>query len=79
MMALLPILGGIVQEGMKAWNEERRTRFMDRHHDILERLNNAENAQGEDYSDAELNLAQEELATFLTAYHSELSAHNKEG
>lgn len=76
MLNLLPLIGNIIHEGMKLWNEERRTRFMDEHFEILAKLKNAENAQGSDYCDAEIDLLKEELETFLCAYHSELSEYN---
>ena len=78
MSELIPLIGGIVHEGLVAWNEKRRTRFLDEHAEILEELREIENGNFPDYTDADLMLAQERYKDFLTAYHTELKAHNKE-
>lgn len=72
-----PVLD-IVKEGLIGWNEERRTRFMDEHREILEALRFVENAVGDDYNDDELGLIKENYIDFLLAYKNELKEHNKE-
>lgn len=69
---LTETITGILFEGMKLWNEKRRDRFMKKHHKILEKITNAQNETYPDYNDARLNLAEEELENFLTAYYHEI-------
>ncbi|MDD0852976.1 hypothetical protein HBN50_07705 [Halobacteriovorax sp. GB3] len=69
---LLPIIGELLVEGTKAWNEERRTRYLDKYHDILKRLNHAENRPIGEYTDYDVAIIKEELETFLKAYVGEL-------
>lgn len=70
--ALIPILGEIVLEGMKAWNESRRTRFADQYHDILTALDKARNRPADNWMDSEIDWYEEKLETFLKAYAQEL-------
>ena len=66
------IVASIVLEGLKLWSEERRTRFMDEHHELIQDLRKAENDQTSNYSDAAIDLAEEALQDFYKAYHAEL-------
>ncbi|MGB0452567.1 MAG: hypothetical protein ACPGJV_02550 [Bacteriovoracaceae bacterium] len=74
---MINLIGEIILEGLKAWNEERRTRFKDKHQAILKRIDNAVNATGEDYYDSEVDLSEEELETFMKSYLSEVKSINK--
>lgn len=74
----LALIGGIILEGMKGWNESRRARFSAKYENVLDRLNAAENAQRPEYTDAELMLSQEDLEKFLEAYKLEFQLHNME-
>ena len=74
---MFDLIGKIVLEGLQVFKEERRTRFMDKHQDILKRINKAVNSVGDDYYDSEVDLAEEELETFLKSYLSELKQHNQ--
>lgn len=73
---LIPILGQIVLEGMKGWNEDRRTRFVDQYHDILSALDNAKNKPPGNYMDSEIDWFEQKLETFLKAYARELESEN---
>ncbi len=70
--ALLPILGEIILEGMQGWNEERRTRFKDKYHDILTKLDKYRNRTPDNWIDSDIELGEQELKTFLKAYASEV-------
>jgi hypothetical protein len=74
--ALLPIIGEIIHEGMEMWSEERRTRFKDKYHDILSKLDTFRNRQPKDWIDSDIELAEQELETFLKAYASEVKNEN---
>lgn len=76
--ALTPVVAGIFLEGMKAWNQGRKARFMKKWKKVIQRLRDAENNHFPNYTDAELNLAEEEFDTFTVAYHAELVSHNAE-
>jgi len=69
---LLPVILGIVKDGMALWSEERRTRFMKKHHNLIQDLSNAENKTHPDYNDSDVDLLRERLRNFLQAYWSEL-------
>lgn len=72
------LIAGIILEGMKTWNSERRLAFEKKHYRILKRVVDAENARFPIYTDAELALAKEEEEAFLVAYSIEQKAHTKE-
>ena len=76
MSIITTLLGPIVLEGMKIWSEERRTRFKDKYHDILTRLEEAHNANGSDYFDSVIDFTDAELRIFMEAYYSELQKAN---
>lgn len=69
---LSPTITGILFEGMKLWNEERRGRFMKKHKKVLDKIAEEENKEYPEYTDAALGLANEELENFLTAYWHEV-------
>lgn len=73
---IIPVLGEIVVEGMKGWNEKRRTRFKDQYHDILTRLDRYRNRTPDNWIDSDIELAEQELETFLKAYASEVKSEN---
>lgn len=73
---LLPVVLGIVKEGMVAWNQGRRTRFMKKHKKFLDQLSEAENKLPPEYTDAEVDISKEKLLNFLKAYHEEFKADN---
>lgn len=75
---MFEMIGGIILEGLKTFNEERRTRFMDKYHDIITRLKDAENDTTSEYTDAAIDIPEEEKLNFLMAYKSELQGHNNE-
>jgi hypothetical protein len=72
------LIAGIVLEGMKTWNQERRLAFEKKHYKILKRVVDAENARYPIFNDAELALAKQEEELFLEAYYIEAQAHTKE-
>lgn len=72
------LIAGIILEGMKTWNTERRLAFEKKHYKVLMRVKDAENDMFPTYTDAELNLAKEEEEAFLEAYYIEAKAHTKE-
>lgn len=76
---MLPTILGIVFEGMKTWSEERRTRFLKKHHDLLEALKDAENKTYPNYNDADIDIINERLRIFLEAYWSELRKNDVAG
>ncbi len=73
---LLPIALKIVSEGMVAWNQGRAMRFKKKHHKILTKLAKAENKLPPEYTDAEVDLQEEELLNFLEAFYDEFKADN---
>jgi hypothetical protein len=72
MTELIPLILGIVKDGLSLWSEERRTRFLKTHHKILEEIANEENKSYPEFSNARLDLANERLQLYLQAYWSEL-------
>lgn len=72
MGTLIPIIAGLLLEGMKAWNEERRTKFMREHHALLTRIESLKRRTGKDWRDSELAVAQKDLKIFVTAYAKEV-------
>lgn len=72
MLGLIPLILGIVQDGLKLWSEERRTRFLKRHHRLKKDLEDAKNKIYPDYNDADVDLFTEQLRLYLEAYWSEL-------
>jgi len=72
------IIAGIILEGMKTWNNERRIAFEKKHYAVLMRVKDAENNMFPIYNDAELALAKEEEEAFLVSYSLEQKAHTKE-
>lgn len=74
--ALLPIIGEIVLEGMKGWNEKRRTRFKDKYHRILTNLEKAKSQTPDRWIDSEIDILVVKLEIFLKAYKTELENEN---
>jgi hypothetical protein len=74
---MVKLFGGIILEGLKTFNEERRTRFEKKHYKILQRIQKEERGEYPDYSDANLGLANEEFELFVQAYSEELKANNE--
>lgn len=74
--SLLPVIGGIVLEGMKFMNQRQKTKLQREHQKILQEIADAQNASFPDYTDAELDLANERLRIFLEAFWSELRKAN---
>ena len=72
------LIAGIILEGMKTWNSERRLAFEKKHYKVLMRVKDAENDRFPTYTDAELALAKEEEEAFLEAYYIEAQAHTRE-
>jgi len=75
---MFKLIGDIVLEGLKTFNEERRTRFMDDHHEIITELNRAKNDLTEGYSDDAIMIAKKDLMLFMQSYYTELKGHNNE-
>lgn len=71
------LIGAILLEGMKMWNEERRNRFKTRYYNILQDIEKSTNAKGEGYSDVNIYEAKKEHEIFLKAYYSEVMEQNK--
>lgn len=69
----------VVLEGIKAWNESQRTSFEREYHKILSKKSEAENASGEDYTDAAIDISTEEIVNLLKAYKNELTKINSAG
>lgn len=69
--SVLSLIGSIVLEGVKAWNEERRTRFMDEYHELLTKISKAE-SDYENWDDYEISTLYEKLEIFLKAYRKEI-------
>lgn len=69
---------GLFNEVAKAWNEKRRTRFKDDHHDFLEELSALKNATGTKYVTSEIDKLTEKFSNFMLAFRSETEADNKE-
>ena len=66
----------IVKQGMVAWNEHSRTKFKRKYHTILSKLDEAQN-KTIDYTDAEIDILQDQLEIFLKAFAHEASINNK--
>lgn len=73
---LMPIVAGIVLEGMKILSVIQHRKLMKEHKLAMEDVANAENKVFPIYTDAELDLANERLRIFLEAYWSELRQAN---
>ena len=69
----LTVIAQIVLEGMKAWNEHKRTEFKRKYHKILTKLEKAQNATGDDYTDSEIDKLEIELTIFLKAFADEIN------
>jgi len=69
---LTQTVAGILHEGMKFWNEERRTKFQGRYNKLLNIIDEMQNSSFPDYNDARLGLSNQELENFLTAYLQEI-------
>jgi len=69
---MITLIGGIINEGLKFLNEKNRTRFMVKYHNTLKKLRDAENASGDDYTDIDIDLSEEEIRDILTAFRKEL-------
>ena len=72
------IIAGILLEGMKTWNSERRLSFEKKYYHIIKRIIDAENSRFPTYTDAELLMVKEEESIFLEAYHMEAKSHTEE-
>jgi len=73
----LKLIGGIILEGLKIWSMERARKFKKDHHQALKELDNAINNYFPIYTDAERNIAEEELDRMLEAYHVEQKKQNE--
>lgn len=65
------VLSRIVLKGMEIFTDERKRHFANLFHDVMERLQEAQNKKYPHYSDAEVVLCQDELEAFYLAYESE--------
>lgn len=72
MSSLLPLIAGLLLEGMKAWNEERRARFMDEHHELISEIEKLKSRTGRDWIDSDLAVAKRNLQLFIRAYAKEI-------
>lgn len=72
MSSLMPLIAGLLLEGIKAWNEDRRTRFMDEYKDLLSKIESMSRRQPKDWIDSDLAVAQKDLKIFLQAYAKEV-------
>ena len=77
MTSLLSIIGQIVLTGMQLWKEDQRTRFKDKYHDILKKIEIARTKQFPNYYDVDVDISLKDLTIFLKAYHDEVSIANK--
>lgn len=64
----------IVLKGMEIFSDERRRNLSKQYNEVLQAVNDAENAQWPEYSDAKLALAVERRESFLSAYYVEFAA-----
>ncbi len=64
--------------GLEFLSDERKTKIQDEHHELLEDLRNAQNATGENYYDGEIDIADEKLTDFLTAFATALEEEKNE-
>ena len=65
----------IIKEGIKLWSEERRARFLNEYHDVLEEVQNAKNKEYPEYTDIDIDIANGKLRILLEAFSSELKGH----
>lgn len=72
MSALIPLIAGLLLEGMKAWNEDRRTRFMDEHHELITKIEILKSRKGRKWIDSDLAVAVRDLTLFVKAYAKEI-------
>ena len=72
MSSLLPVIAALLLEGMKAWNEERRTRFMAEHHELMTKIEVLKSRTGKDWIDSDLAVAKRDLELFIKAYAKEV-------
>lgn len=77
---LLPLIGELVVDGVKTWKEERRTRFLDQHFEILTKLNKLKSVPTDSYryTDSAIDVSERELIIFLTSYKKELEIEESE-
>lgn len=74
---LIPIMN-IIEDISSTWSEERKTRFLKDHHEILTEIKNAKNKIYPNYTDAALDLANQRLCIFVEAFGSQLRKANLE-
>jgi hypothetical protein len=72
MTELIPLILGIVKDGLSLWSDERRTRFMKQHHKLLTEVSNAQDKTFPHYNDSDVDMGVERLRLFLEAYWVEL-------
>lgn len=70
--AIAIAISGVVEQGLLLFNEERRTRFMAEHRDILDTLDTLKRRRFPYYSDVALIRKRKEFINFITAFGKEL-------
>lgn len=76
MSELVPLILGIVKDGLALWSEERRTRFMKEHHKLLTEVSNAQDKTFPHYNDSDVDMGNERLRLFLESYWAQLRQEN---
>jgi len=74
MISLIPTILSIIDNGIKLWDKGRMLSFKKKYHRLLEDLKEAENKQFPEYTDADIDLIEEKLETFIKVYDKELKA-----
>lgn len=69
--ALIPLIAEVAVIGLKTWSNNKRDAFQQKHYDIIKRLERAQNATPDKWTDSEIDLAKEDLERFLKAFLSE--------
>lgn len=64
----LNLIGNILLSGMELWSTESKKSFTRKHKKILKKVADAQNAHGDEYTDSQLALSEEELESFYKAY-----------
>lgn len=75
----LELIGNIVNNGMVYLNARQQHELYENHHEVLDELKDAQNSVFPDYTDIDLQLAEEKYEAFLTAYGAALKENRSGG
>ena len=73
MIALIPVILSIIDNGIKLWDKSRMFSFKKKYYKLIKSLRDAENKQYPEYTDADIDLLKENIETMLMAYNEELA------